>query len=97
ARLQGLPDGFTFDGQRTAATYKQLGNGVNVGAVWNVLKAQVARDQDILKGRRDETGRDVGSALIDAVLGAPADPDVPVSAALARGQALFRRSAGREG
>ena len=48
ARLQGLPDWFDFVDQSDALTYKQLGNGVNVGAVYNVLKAQVLRDLDLL-------------------------------------------------
>jgi DNA (cytosine-5)-methyltransferase 1 len=38
ARLQGLPDWFAFDGQNAAATYRQLGNGVNVGVVWHVMR-----------------------------------------------------------
>ena len=42
--LQGLTDEFDFGPQRDALTYKQLGNGVNTGVVWNVLKAHVARD-----------------------------------------------------
>ena len=33
ARLQGLPDSFDFGDQADAITYKQLGNGVAVGAV----------------------------------------------------------------
>lgn len=56
ARMQGLPDAFTFDGQSDAATYKQLGNGVNVGAVQNVLAMHCERDRSILEatasGRR---------------------------------------------
>jgi DNA (cytosine-5)-methyltransferase 1 len=65
ARLQGLPDWYDFVDQRDALTYKQLGNGVNVGAVYNVLKAQVLRDLDLL-------GK---SNLTDAILSAPANPD----------------------
>ena len=49
ARLQGLPDWFDFGSQRDALTYKQLGNGVNVGVVWYVLKQQALRDSDLLK------------------------------------------------
>jgi DNA (cytosine-5)-methyltransferase 1 len=49
ARLQGLPDTFTFGDQKPAATYKQLGNGVSVGAVWYVLRRHVERDEDVLK------------------------------------------------
>lgn len=86
ARLQGLPDTFTFDGQTDALTYRQLGNGVNVGALWNVLKAHVARDADILKA--DEAGR--GLAIFDAITSAPANPDGPVADAVACGQARFR-------
>lgn len=69
ARLQGLPSGFTFGTQPDSATYRQLGNGVNVGAVWNVLRAHVARDEAILK--RTPTGR----SIISAVLDAPPSPD----------------------
>jgi DNA (cytosine-5)-methyltransferase 1 len=85
-----LPDAFSFEGQRDSLTYKQLGNGVNVGVVWNVLKAQVARDEDILKGQLDERGREVGTAIFRAITDAPADPDEPVSAALAAGHAAFK-------
>jgi DNA (cytosine-5)-methyltransferase 1 len=43
ARLQGLPDSFEFPGQPDAATYKQLGNGVNAGVVQYVARAQMLR------------------------------------------------------
>ncbi len=69
ARLQGLPDWFSFGRQRSAATYRQMGNGVNVGAVWHVLREHVARDEDVLK--RTIAGR----AILDSVLSAPLSPD----------------------
>jgi DNA (cytosine-5)-methyltransferase 1 len=67
ARLQGLPDWFDFGDQRVAKTYRQLGNGVSVGAVWHVLRAHVERDQDVLKWTQP--------SLLRAVLGAPEGPD----------------------
>ncbi|NEC92723.1 DNA cytosine methyltransferase, partial [Streptomyces sp. SID12501] len=80
ARLQGLPDEFDFGHQRDALTYKQLGNGVNVGVVWNVLKAHVERDRDLLLAT--ERGR----AIYEAVTNAPQSPLDPVREALARRQ-----------
>jgi DNA (cytosine-5)-methyltransferase 1 len=67
ARLQGLPDWFDFGDQRAGVTYRQLGNGVSVGAVWHVLRAHVERDQEVLKWTQP--------ALLKAVLGAPDSPD----------------------
>ena len=66
ARLQGLPEWFDFVGQPTKASYKQLGNGVNVGVVYNVLKAQVLRDVDLLAGK---------PALLRAIIDSPDNPD----------------------
>lgn len=66
ARLQGLPDWYDFVDQANSLTYKQLGNGVNVGAVYNVLRAQVLRDLDLLSGKVN---------LTKSILGAPANPD----------------------
>lgn len=48
ARLQGLPDWFDFGGQPDALTYRQLGNGVSVGAAYHVLREHVRRDADDL-------------------------------------------------
>lgn len=48
ARLQGLPRSFGFGDQRDSASYKQVGNGVAVGAAWHVFRAHVERDQDDL-------------------------------------------------
>jgi len=70
ARLQGLPDWFDFVDQPDSLTYKQLGNGVNVGAVFNVIKAQVIRDLDLLGEK---------SSLTRAILGSPSSPDLVLS------------------
>jgi DNA (cytosine-5)-methyltransferase 1 len=67
ARLQGLPDWFSFGDQPSSATYRQLGNGVSVGAVWHVLRSHVARDEDILKWTCPD--------LVEDILSAPASPD----------------------
>ena len=67
ARLQGLPEWFDFGAQRPAATYRQLGNGVSVGAVWHILRRHVERDQDVLKITRPR--------LLEAVLDSPESPD----------------------
>jgi DNA (cytosine-5)-methyltransferase 1 len=69
ARLQGLPEGFSFEGQKDSATYKQLGNGVNVGAVWYVLKKHIERDADILAS----TTR--GREIYKAISKSPDNPD----------------------
>lgn len=69
ARLQGLPEWFSFGDQVESKSYKQLGNGVNVGVVWNILKAHVARDFDILN--RTERGR----IICQSVSSAPTNPD----------------------
>ena len=67
ARLQGLPGDFDFGDQPLGQTYKQLGNGVNVGVVWQVLKAHVHRDINILMDR--------DPSLVAAVKNAPDSPD----------------------
>lgn len=69
ARLQGFPDGFDFGHQRSSETYKQMGNGVNVGVVWHVLREHAKRDEDVLK--TTEPGR----KILTAVLQAPPSPD----------------------
>lgn len=69
ARLQGLPDSFTFLDQSAATTYRQMGNGVNVGAVWHVFRRHVERDRAILKRTI------VGRRIVGAVEKAPLCPD----------------------
>jgi DNA (cytosine-5)-methyltransferase 1 len=53
ARLQGLPDWFDFGDQPDAATYKQLGNGVAVGAAYHVFRTHVLGDPDVPAHIRD--------------------------------------------
>jgi DNA (cytosine-5)-methyltransferase 1 len=70
ARLQGLPDWFDFLDQTKSQTFKQLGNGVNIGAVYNVMKALVLRDLDLL-------GSD--TKMVQSILNAPDTPDIYLS------------------
>jgi DNA (cytosine-5)-methyltransferase 1 len=53
--------------QADSASYKQLGNAVNVGVIYNVIKAQVLRDIDLLKN---------SPKLARSIMSAPDDPDV---------------------
>lgn len=48
ARLQGLPEWFDLGGQSEAAAYKQMGNGVNVGAAHFVFKRFIERNRDVI-------------------------------------------------
>lgn len=41
ARLQGFPEWFDFGDQPASASYKQMGNGVNIGAAYHVLREHV--------------------------------------------------------
>jgi DNA (cytosine-5)-methyltransferase 1 len=66
ARLQGFPDWFDFVDQPDSISYRQLGNAVNVGVIFNVLKALVIRDIDLLKNHPQ---------LTRSIIGAPANPD----------------------
>ena len=66
ARLQGFPDWFDFLDQKESLSYKQLGNAVNIGAVYNVIKSLVIRDIDLLAKFPE---------LTQAILSAPSSPD----------------------
>ncbi|WP_147392816.1 DNA (cytosine-5-)-methyltransferase [Actinomyces sp. 2119] len=76
ARLQGLPDAFSFGDQPQAVTYRQLGNAVNVGAAWNALRLHCQRDREVL------LGTDAGRRVLAAVEAAPPSPDDAVASLL---------------
>jgi len=82
ARLQGLPDNFAFGDQPASATYRQLGNGVNVGAVWHVLREHAKRDEAVLK--TTEAGRRIFEAV---VIRAPLSPDEVLESVVREAQA----------
>ncbi|MGL5826910.1 MAG: DNA (cytosine-5-)-methyltransferase [Nocardioides sp.] len=62
-RLQGLRRNFSFSGQRDQASYKQVGNGVAVGAAWHVFRTHV-----------EQNTADLPRGLVRAVLSAPSNP-----------------------
>jgi DNA (cytosine-5)-methyltransferase 1 len=68
ARLQGLPESFSFGMQKASDSYRQLGNGVSVGAVYYVVRRAVSRYEELLKKTAPE--------FADAVLSSPPSPDV---------------------
>jgi len=68
ARLQGFPDSYIFEGQAPGATFKQLGNGVNIGVVWHVLKQIAERDGQILAKSKPD--------LYEALANSPKSPDL---------------------
>jgi DNA (cytosine-5)-methyltransferase 1 len=43
-----LPEWFSFADQDAKNSYKQLGNGLSVGVAFQILKAQIMRDRDLL-------------------------------------------------
>jgi DNA (cytosine-5)-methyltransferase 1 len=62
ARLQGISDSFSFGNQSDVLSYKQLGNGVAVSAVYQVIKAAVERDSEILAKTNTELLKSVRKA-----------------------------------
>lgn len=83
ARLQGFGSGFSFGGQRDQASYKQVGNGVAVGAAWHVFSTHVLRN-----------AADLPESLVHAVISAAHNPcdDSLSSAAVAFESALASKN-----
>ena len=81
ARLQGLPDWFDFiqtndvggqELQRDSASYKQMGNGVNVGAAFHVFCRYVARHAQEISVHADNVVHSVERAWNESA----GNPDV---------------------
>ncbi|MFI2366686.1 DNA (cytosine-5-)-methyltransferase [Promicromonospora sp. NPDC019610] len=91
ALLQGLPSEFSWAGQKEAATWKQLGNGVNSGIVAQALAAQIERDAWFLE--LDERGQLVVDAVRKAMAETGGDLREKVREAVLRGQSKARSTA----
>lgn len=76
ARLQGLPRSFEFANRREAASYKQVGNGVAVGAAWHVLRSHVENDA---RSPRPQVTEKVRQAVLAAPLNGSTDALNPVA------------------
>ena len=84
ARLQGLPDSFEFRHgdalleagvpQKDAASYKQMGNGVNVGAAYYVFRRYVQSHATEIAG--DCRFGMSGARIVAAIAESPDNPDV---------------------
>lgn len=72
ANLQGFPKSFNFDHQSEAKSFKQLGNGVNIGVVWWVLKTLARKDKDLLSQTPE------GERLLTLISQAPDNPDIAI-------------------
>ena len=70
ARLQGFPEWFNFYDQKDSVSFKQLGNAVNIGVIFQVMKALVSRDYDLLIDSPE---------LLKAITTAPHNPDLILS------------------
>jgi DNA (cytosine-5)-methyltransferase 1 len=81
-RLQGLPEWFSFADQSAKDSYKQLGNGLSVGVAFQILKAHVMRDRDLLTKTCPE--------IISSVEKSPNSPDLVLETMFNNSQKIKR-------
>ena len=62
-----MPDWFSFKNQSDSLTYKQLGNGISIGAGYQCIKALIERDKEVLNITCKQ--------LVKSVTSAPKNPD----------------------
>ena len=67
ARLQGFPSWFSFEGQAQSQGYKQLGNAISIASAYHSVKAQIERDEQLLRRARRQD-------IVDLVKSAPSNP-----------------------
>jgi len=65
--LQGIPNWFDFGSQSDSHTYRQLGNGISIGAAFQAIRALIDRDEKILL--------QTSPGLVKSVRNAPKNPD----------------------
>jgi DNA (cytosine-5)-methyltransferase 1 len=65
--LQGIPNWFTFEEQADSHSYRQLGNGISIGAAYQAIRALINRDEEILRETIPE--------IVESVKKAPKNPD----------------------
>jgi len=65
ARLQSLPDWFDFGDQSDAATYKQLGNGVSISAIWHIVRQTGANFKSELERTCPSLARVIADAPVN--------------------------------
>lgn len=87
ARLQGLPEWFDLGDQPDGASYKQMGNGVNVGAAYYVFRQHVMRDKDDIAA--------IAPHIVDSVLATDPNPDIELARSGDARDAALARASGR--
>lgn len=70
AFLQGFPKNFDLRHETDGQYYKQLGNAVNVAAVWVAIRSLVRRDEEILRMSAE------GRKILKLITSAAESPDV---------------------
>ena len=85
ARLQGFGRTLSFNGQRDPASYKQVGNGVAVGAAWHAFRTHVAQN-----------AADIPRRLVGAVMSAPLNASADALSPAAHDTELLIRARGRD-
>jgi DNA (cytosine-5)-methyltransferase 1 len=86
ARLQSLPEWFDFGDQPDAATYKQVGNGVNAGAAYYVIREHMRLKTNLsaIKKRAPH--------LAAAAQSAPESPDEAIERHWDKGRPVIQRT-----
>jgi DNA (cytosine-5)-methyltransferase 1 len=86
ARLQSLPEWFDFGDQPDAATYKQVGNGVNAGAAYYVIREHMRLKTNLsaIKKRAPH--------LAAAAQSSPESPDEAIERHWDRGRPVIQRT-----